>query len=258
MKKVIFLLFLFVSPRLCAQCPLINTAIQSGEVISFYMYYNWQFIWVKAGTASMSTVKSVYQGSEVFRSSLITRGNGKTDVFFILRDTLTAYCTTDMVPLYYRKGAREGKYYTVDEASYSYPDGNCQVDLHRQKNDGTHIREKVSPDNCVYDMMNLFQRARSFDPKNWEVGKEIKVDVTDGTKIISAKLVYKGRETVKADDGKKYSCLRLSYIEIDKNKEKEIACFFVTDDARHIPIRIDLYLRFGSAKAFLTNMKFTP
>ncbi len=258
MKKVIILLFLIVTPHVCAQCPIINTAIQSGEVISYNMYYNWQFIWVKAGTASLSTVRSVYQGGDVYRSSLITRGNGKTEVFFVLRDTLTAYCTTDMVPLYYRKGAREGKYYTVDEAYYSYPDGNCRVDLHRQKNDGTHLREKVSLDNCVYDMLNLFLRARSFDLKSREEGKEKTIDIIDGTKINSAKLICKGKETGKADDGKKYPCLRMSYVEVNKNKEKEIACFFVTDDARHIPVRIDLNLRFGSAKAFLTNMKFTP
>ena len=31
--------------------------------------------------------------------------------------------------------------------------------------------------------------------------------------------------------------------------------FYVTDDTNHIPIRLDMFLKFGSAKAFLTNMK---
>ena len=33
-------------------------------------------------------------------------------------------------------------------------------------------------------------------------------------------------------------------------KAKELLRFYVTDDTRHIPVRIDFYLRFGTAKAF--------
>ncbi|MCD8283059.1 MAG: DUF3108 domain-containing protein [Prevotella sp.] len=226
-------------------------------MISYNMYFNWQFVWVKVGTASMSTTSTTYQGASAFRTSLITRGNGKADKFFVLRDTLTGYCTQTLSPLHYRKGAQEGSYYTVDEASYSYPDGKCRVKLHRQKNDGTHVRDTKTLNHCVYDMVNLFQRARSFDLAGLAKGHEIKFEVTDGVKIIDALLRYRGKETVKGDNGKKYSCLRLEYIQIVKGKEKQIACFYVTDDAHHIPVRIDLSLRFGSAKAYLTNMQVT-
>jgi hypothetical protein len=44
-------------------------------------------------------------------------------------------------------------------------------------------------------------------------------------------------------------------LELDDGKFKEIVRFFVTDDRNHIPIRLDMFLRFGSAKAFLVNMK---
>ncbi len=239
-----------------AQCTFRNTAVKDGEFISYNLYYNWQFIWVKAGTASMSTVETVYKGKKAFRSSLITRGNGRLDDFFVLRDTLLGYTTTDLAPLYYRKGAREGDRYTVDEAFYSYPNGNVSVKLHRQKNSGEHVWATKTPDYCVYDMINLFQRARSFDPTNWKKGFVVNLDITHGVKLSKAKLKYKGKETVKADNGKKYECLKLSYVEVNEDgKEKEIACFFVTDDSRHIPVRIDLFLRFGSAKAFLTSIK---
>ncbi len=32
-----------------------------------------------------------------------------------------------MAPMYFRKGAREGKRYTVDEVFYSYSGGKCHV-----------------------------------------------------------------------------------------------------------------------------------
>ena len=38
-------------------------------------------------------------------------------------------------------------------------------------------------------------------------------------------------------------------------KNKEIIRFFVTDDLNHVPIRLDMFLKFGSAKAYLVGMK---
>ena len=31
--------------------------------------------------------------------------------------------------------------------------------------------------------------------------------------------------------------------------------FYVSDDDNHVPVRLDMFLRFGSAKAFLVGMK---
>ena len=104
-------------------------------------------------------------------------------------------------------------------------------------------------------MVNIVLRARSFDPKNWKAGHTVNIDITGGSELVKAKLVYQGKETIKADNEKKYKCLVLSYIEKEDGKDKEIVRFFVTDDRRHVPIRLDLFLRFGSAKAFLSGMK---
>lgn len=60
---------------------------------------------------------------------------------------------------------------------------------------------------------------------------------------------------MKADNGHKYRCLQLSYMEKENGKYKEIVRFYVTDDANHVPVRLDMFLRFGSAKAFLVGMK---
>ncbi|MCD8210158.1 MAG: DUF3108 domain-containing protein, partial [Prevotella sp.] len=40
----------------------------------------------------------------------------------------------------------------------------------------------------------------------------------------------------------------------DDGKWKDLARFYVTQDANHVPIRLDLFLKFGMAKAFLTSM----
>lgn len=237
-----------------AQCRMKNTAFKSGEFLSYNLYYNWKFVWVKAGTASMYIVQSNYKGQPAYRASLTTRGSEKVDNMFILRDTLLCYSTTDLAPLYYRKGAKEGKRYTVDEVWYSYADGKCNIRQSRLHGNGKRESRKFTSDECVYDMMNIFLRARSFNPDNWKAGYVVNFPIADGNGTDPAQLKYKGKKTIKADNGQKYRCLELSYMEKSKGKWKEIARFFVTDDANHVPVRLDMFLKFGSAKAFLTNM----
>lgn len=256
MRRKIFTLFLFFAViGTSAQCTFRNTAFKSGEFLSYNLYYNWKFIWVKAGTASMYTVGTSYKGVPAYRSSLITRGNDRADEFFVMRDTLLAYSTTDMAPLYYRKGAREGKRYTVDEVFYSYPDGKCSVRQHRLKHTGEHVWKKNTFDECVFDMLNMFMRARSFKPDKWKKGYEVKFPIIDGRNTNPARIIYGGKVVIKGDNGKKYRCLKLSYHEIDDGKDSEIARFYVTDDTNHVPVRLDMFLKFGSAKAFIVGMK---
>ena len=122
-----------------AQCGIENKAFKSGEYLSYDLYFNWKFVWVKVGSASMSTVQSRYKGQTAWRSSLTTRSNSKLDKVFTLRDTLLSYTTQDLAPLYFRKGAREGDRYYVDEIWYSYPKNTCHLKQHRIENSGEHV-----------------------------------------------------------------------------------------------------------------------
>ena len=54
----IALLLLLVSTTVSAQCTFRNTAFKSGEFLTYNLYYNWKFVWVKAGNASMSIVQT--------------------------------------------------------------------------------------------------------------------------------------------------------------------------------------------------------
>lgn len=238
-----------------AQCAFHNDAFKSGEFLTYNLYYNWQFVWVKAGNASMSTVQSRYNGHPAYRASLTTRGNNRVDQMFVLRDTLLCYSSLDMEPLYFRKGAREGKRYGVDEVFYSYHDGKVKLRQRQLTSSGEHLWAHRTVSHCVYDMLNIFLRARSFNPEGWKSGHEIDFPIADGKNISPARLRYSGKVKIKADNGVKYRCLKLSYLEKEDGKYKRIVDFYVSDDKNHIPVRLDMFLKFGAAKAFLVSMK---
>ena len=110
MKKIILMVCIMCSFVITtkAQCGIENTAFKSGEELSYDLYFNWKFIWLKVGTAQMDTKMTKFEGKDAWKSYLITRGNSKLDKYFVMRDTLLSYCNPDLSPLYFRKGAREG------------------------------------------------------------------------------------------------------------------------------------------------------
>ncbi len=256
-KGLLLLGLLMLLPlQASAQCGIENYAFDNGEFVGYDLYFNWKFVWMKVGTASMSTVKSNFKGHDAYRCSLITRGNSKLDNFFVMRDTLLCYTDNELAPHYFRKGAREGQRYYVDEYWYNYPKGNCHIKMHEITSSGDHLWKDVEYKNCIYDMMSIYLRARNFDSSHLKEGEKIPLPIVDGLKVANAWLQYRGISTIKMKNtNNKYRCLVFSFIEREDNKNHELIRFYITDDKNHLPVRLDMFLSFGSAKAYLTGFK---
>lgn len=238
-----------------AQCAVQNEAIQAGEQLIYDLKFNWKFIWVDAGQARMDMQAISHQGKPCFRSSLTSVSNKQVDFFFKMRDTLTCITTHRLEPIYFRKGAEEGSHYTVDEVWFSYKDGKCIADQRRMKKGGNIVETHDVSDECIFDMLSILMQARSFDASHYQKGDKILFPMATGTRVEEQTLIYRGPKNFKAENGVKYRCLVFSLVEYKKGKEKEVITFYITDDKNHLPVRLDLYLNFGSAKAFLKDIK---
>lgn len=258
MKKVLFVLALIAGIMLPvkAQCPEHNRAFKPGETLNYEMYFNWKFVWVKAGTTTLHTSLINYQGRQAYKTYLYSTGNKRADFFFKLRNTLISYYTPDMVPLYFKKASTEGKRYTEDEVWYSYPNRQPHLRQRFRAHDGKVTIENRTSSRCVYDMMSMLFRARSFDGDDFRVGQRIVFPMATGRKLDNETIIYRGKKVIKGNDDRKYRCLVFSFVEPGKKKGKweEVITFFITDDPNHIPIRLDMFLNFGSAKAFVKSI----
>lgn len=244
----------FLSP-LNAQCESENGAFKSGEQITYDLFFNWKFVWAKAGSASMTTFDTLYNREPAYRINLLAIGSKRADFFFKMRDTLTCIVSHQLEPLYFRKGAEEGKRYNVDQAWFSYKNGTCHVRQRRTYKDGETVENQYYDKRCVYDMLSILAQARSYDPTSFSKGTRITFPMTTGKKVEEQTLIFRGRDQVKAENDITYRCLVFSLVEYNKKgKEKEVITFYITDDLNHLPVRLDLYLNFGSAKAFLRNV----
>lgn len=255
MRNVLSIVLLCFSSYLFAQCPAENKAFKAGEKLTYDLYFNWSFIWVKAGTAYYTTKNAKYNGTECLRTDLISLSNKRCSAIFPMKDTIMAYLTPDLVPLYYRKGANEGGNYTVDEVWYSYKDKVNLRQRYRNKK-GQVTNYACEKNECVYDMASMLSLARSFDDKVYckKKGQRFTFPLASGHNVKEQILEFEGRKRWKANDGITYNCLLFTLIDDeDEKKERKLLSFYITDDANHLPIRIDFFLKFGSAKAFLTK-----
>lgn len=261
MKRWLGFMVLLCRVALClcqdqTKCAFENTAFVAGENLECNFYFNWKFVWVKAGAANLSVTRTVYQSKPALCMRLLSSTNSRADAFFKMRDTLETIFTPQLQPLYYRKGSLEGKRYRVDEIFYSYEEGKVMLHQRRQRSDRSLSEQFDTLEHCVYDMMSLLARARSFDYASLKKGAELIYPVATGTTIENQKLIYKGKKTVKSDDDKqKFRCLEISLVAQKKGKDRELITFYVTDDNNHLPVLLDLNLNFGSAKALLTETK---
>lgn len=255
MKKNITLILIvafFAVLDAYAQCGSSNNAFNSGETISYDLYFNWKFVWKKVGTASWNITRTTYGGKPAYKAYLITRGSQQSDRYFVMRDTLTTFTDLNLVPLYYSKHAKEGKDYRVEDVWYTYPNHQCSLKMRFRKNNKPVQNKTYSSKYCAYDMISMLLRARSFNANTFKVGQRVNFLLAEGKHCEWRQLIYKGKQTIKMENSNaRYRCLVFSYVEKEKGKEKAIVTFYVTDDNAHLPVRLDLNLRFGSAKAYM-------
>lgn len=253
-KLLLCLCLLMGGMAINAQCGSENHAIKAGEELNYQLKFNWKFIWVNVGWAKMTVNNTTYRGQTCFKTDLQSYTNKRADRFFKMRDTLTSITTLALEPLFFRKSAEEGKRYSIDEVHFNYHNNKCIVDQSRTLNGETKRKHDETPV-CVYDMLSILLQARSYDPTNYKPGTKILFSMATGREVEKQTLIYRGKEVYKAENGIKYRCLVFSLVEYRGEEEKEVITFYVTDDLNHLPVRLDMYLNFGSAKAFLTDIK---
>lgn len=255
------LLLSFCSPMVQAQLvrtpfAVENTAFKAGEHVEYELFFDWGIIWKKVGTASLITTAASHNGQDGFDIRLLSGTNKSADLFFKLRDTLQCSITENLEPLYYKKAAEESDHYSVDQAWYSYEGGNASVKMLRTRPDREPLHTSHTDSRCIYDMLSIIARTRNYDLSRFAKGHKMALPLATGRRVDEVTLEYLGPETIKAKNSVSYRCKGFSIYTYDKEskKSKEMLRFYVTDDDNHLPVRIDFYLKIGSAKAYLSGV----
>ncbi|MDR1811148.1 MAG: DUF3108 domain-containing protein [Prevotella sp.] len=243
-----------------SQCPAVNDYFQAGETLEYDLYIKLGFLSTKGGTARLKTVSATYEGTDAYKMTLTSSSKGAARAIFELDDTLSCYTTKDLTPLAYFKDAHEGGDYTKERQKYAYSEnGQASVRSVRYKNGKLKFNELLTFDGCAYDLMSVVFYARTLDYGQMKKGKQTSIDFISGRNKLNAQIIYDGTEKIKANDGVKYNCIKLSLkisddaFEDDKNAMK----VYLTDDDNRMIVRMDSKLKVGSTKVILKSYRGT-
>lgn len=222
--------------------------IQSGEVLNYRIHYGF----LNAGTASLTTLKTTYQGKPHFYVKGYGRTTGAVRAFFKVEDNYESFINYNTgLPSFYVRNVQEGGYTQHFETVFNH-DNNALILTDKEKNNSRVIKTVKD----VQDMISAFYYLRGLSPDELKVGSVKKLNVWIDDELFPFQLKVVGTENVATKFGT-INCLKIVPQVISGRvfKDKEGVTLWVSNDRNLIPIAVKAELAVGSLKASLDSYK---
>jgi hypothetical protein len=242
MKKALFsTLLLFTSIALTAGddfCGIRNTAFQASEITTFKVYYTLG-VYIAAGEATFTVNLEKLNNKPVYHIT----GEGKTynfyDNFFKVRDKYETFMdTATLQPMKFIRNIYEGGYKKYENVTFNQQTNTALT------NDGVF---KVP--SCVQDVIGAIYYARNIDFNKYKVDDKIPFSMFLDNETYNLYIRYLGKETVKTKYGKfkaiKFKPLLVKGTIFEGGEKMTV---WVSDDANHLPLRVESPISVGSVK----------
>lgn len=238
-------------------CSMTNTAFKEGEVLTYDLYFKYGILNSRAGTSTISTHAVTFDSQSAYKVTLIANSEGVASKVYNVSDTLSSIFTKDLRPLKFQKNAHEGDDYTKEVATYKYSGNEIDINTKRWKNGTDRFNVDHKSKTCIYDMVSIVPYARNLDYAKMKKGDSVKIEFISGKRKVHMEIEHSGTEKIKANNGKKYDCIKLVLSISDDafaNKEESMKVY-ISNDLNRMPIRIDTKLKHGSTRAMLRAYK---
>jgi hypothetical protein len=230
-----------------------------AEKLKYNIYYQWGIIWKMAGDATLTCRETSYKSQKAIQLQMAAKTTPFFDNFQRVRDTLLSITSLEVQPLYYSKITHEADYYFKEELNYNYLSNKTTIRARGFKKQGV-ISDSIltsSKNGGLYDMLSVFYYLRSIDTSKLQPNTITPLVIISGNQFYNIKIIYNGEISIKTPNDKTYSTLKSSLVfEYLKNNkiEREVMEFWMSKDARHIPIMFSIKLPLGSVKAYFEGV----
>lgn len=225
-------------------CGIKNTSFKEGERLKFKVYYNMGMIWVGAGEAIFNTSLETLNGKPVYH----VIGDGKTfksyDWFFKVRDRYETFIDVDNLrPHKFIRNVDEGGFKIYNHVTFNHAAG--------QATSGNSVHKVPE---CVQDVLSTIYYARSIDYNKYKPGDKIPFSMFLDDKVYNLYIRYMGKERITTKYGT-FNAIKISPLLIEGTifSGGEKMMVWVSDDANHIPVRVDSPILVGSIKVDLVG-----
>lgn len=215
-------------------------ALRVPEKLTFDVIWGgWSFRWVHAGKATLELLPT--ERPEQWRIQSLAWCNKFFQTIYPVRDTVFSIIDSrGIYPLRFEKRLHEGSYHANISAVYD------------QKARTLATQDTLlSVDPFTHDVLSAFYFIRTLDLK---VGDTYDLAAVSGKKKYNLRVFCHGRETVEVPAGKFRTLIVEPVLKGDGLfKAKGKLTIWVTDDAHHIPVKMQSKIPVGSIKAELIS-----
>ena len=241
-KWMLFFLLISVSRRLTAGddfCGIHNTTFQDGESISFVVFYNVIGLYVNAGDANFTVALDRINNKPVYHVVGIGNSNPSYDWIFKVRDRYETYFdTTNLQPLKFIRNINEGGFKQSENVSFN-----------QQTSTAITTNGVFKVPGCIQDVLSAIYYARNIDFNRYQPDDKIPFSMFLDNEVHNLYIKYEGKETIKTKYGK-FRAIRFKPLLVKGTMFSggEKMTVWVSDDANHIPLRIESPIVVGSVK----------
>lgn len=220
-------------------CGARNVTTQHGETVLYDVFYTVAGIYVKAGEATFTNKVEKLNGRTAYHIVADGRSNEKYDWIYKVRDRYESYIdTATMEPLKFIRSVSEGDHKHYENITFNQSAKTAVTDKGVFK----------MPD-CIQDVISAVYSARNINFDNYKKDDKIPFKMFLDNEIYDMYIRYQGKEDIRTKFGK-FKAIKFKPLLVKGNifEGGEKMTVWVSDDANHIPLRIESPIIVGSVK----------
>lgn len=229
--------------------PCVNTnyTFQDGEIITYKIYYNLNFVWVPAG----EVVFKIFDEDKQWHYQAIGTTYSSYEWFFSVRDEYNSWVDKNtLLPNYSERSVNEGDYHIFEKIAFNQTEHKMTVWRSKKKGEAETKSEHMV-ENCVHDVLSSLYNLRNYDFSNQQIGYSVPFRIFMDKEEFPLKMKYMGKDAKKKVYGMgKYATMKFQPDVIAGevfNADAQMTVW-VSDDQNRIPLLIESPVSVGSVK----------
>ncbi|NDC41579.1 MAG: DUF3108 domain-containing protein [Chitinophagia bacterium] len=221
-----------------------NSSFNEGERVTFRVYYNKSFIWINSGNAEFTVKADDFNKKKVYHITGIGRTARSFEWFYKVFDTYESYVDKEtMLPLHFVRRVNEGGLKINNDVYFNHKSSQAVSD-----------NKTYTIPACTQDVLSAIYFARNIDYSKYKAGDKIPFTMFLDNQVYDLYIKYYGKEQITTKTGT-YNVLKIVPLLIEGTifKGGEKMTVWVSDDANHIPVRIESPILIGSIKVDLVD-----
>ena len=220
-------------------CGISNLAFTEGEKISYNIFYSVIGMYINAGTATFAASADKIGSRPVYHVVGSGSSNPSYDWIFKVRDRYESFIdTTTLQPLKFIRDIDEGGFKKYENVTFNH-----------QTNIAVTTEGVFKVPTCIQDVLSSIYYARNIDFNKFKPEDKIPFAMFLDNEVFSLYIKYLGKEIIKTKYGKfkaiKFKPLLVKGTLFEGGEKMTV---WVSDDANHIPLRIESPIVVGSVK----------